>query len=443
VDRLLAPFREFAAASASSGILLMIAAVVALVWANSPWAADYEALWATEVGISVGGLELSASLLHWVNDGLMAIFFLVVGLEIRRELQVGELATRRKAVLPVAAAVGGAVLPALIFLLVVGFDGEEARGWGIPMATDIAFALGVLALLGSRAPLGLRIFITALAIADDLLAVLVIAVAYTDQLQLGALAVAAATFGLLLAGGRLGIRRPLFFGVLGFVLWLAVFQSGVHATVAGVLLALTIPSTTRLDAGAYVKAAREQVDAFDRRTGPEEAAATEDQHAALWELEAATERAQAPMLRFEHVLHPWVSFLIVPVFALANAGVSLVGGLVAMVMDPVAIGVIAGLVIGKQIGITLTSWVVVRLGIADLPAGVTWAHLYGAAWLGGIGFTMSLFIAALAYGEGSEALAHAKIGILAASVIAGIGGTTVLWLLSRRQPSPSGSEEPA
>jgi NhaA family Na+:H+ antiporter len=442
VDRLLAPFREFANASASSGILLMAAAAIAMVWANSQWADVYVSLWSTELGVEVGSLEVSASLLHWVNDGLMAIFFLVVGLEIRRELQVGELASRRRAVLPVAAAIGGAILPAVIFLLVVGTDGDVARGWGIPMATDIAFALGVLALLGSRAPLGLRIFITALAIADDLLAVLVIAVAYTDHLNWVALAVAAAVFGVLMVGGRIGVRRPLFYGTLGIVLWLAVFQSGVHATVAGVLLALTIPSTTRLDADAYVKAAREHIDDFDRRTAPGEVAATAHQHAALWELEASTEHAQAPMLRFEHTLHPWVAFLIVPLFALANAGVSLTGGLVAMILDPVAIGVIVGLVVGKQVGITLTSYAVVRAGLADLPSGVTWAHLYGAGWLGGIGFTMSLFIAALAYGEGSEHLAHAKVGILTASVIAGIGGTVVLWLLSRRQ-SAATAPEPA
>jgi len=427
VDRLLAPFREFTRTSASSGVLLITAAAVALVWANSPSAAAYTDLWATQVSIAVGGVTLSESLLHWVNDGVMAIFFLVIGLEIKREVLVGELASLRRATLAIGAAVGGAVVPAIIFLALAG-GGTAARGWGVPMATDIAFALGVLALLGRRAPLGLRIFVTALAIVDDLLAVLVIALFYTADLSLPALATAAGLLGALIVANRMGVRRPAVYGLLGVALWLAVFQSGIHATVAGVLLAMTIPATTRLDSDAYVARAREHISDFEGRTVGGEDASTEEHHAALWELEDATERAQAPMLRIEHALHPWVAFLIVPLFALANAGVRLETDIVSTIREPIAVGVIVALVLGKQVGITLGAAAVVRLGLTSLPTGVGWRHVYGAAWLGGIGFTMSLFIAALAYGEGTAELALAKVGILSASVIAGAGGFVILRL---------------
>jgi Na+:H+ antiporter, NhaA family len=427
VERLLAPFREFAQTTAAGGVVLIAAAAVALAWANSPYADSYAALWATEVSVGVGTLTFSESLLHWVNDGLMAIFFLVVGLELKREVVVGELASARAATLPVAAALGGAVLPAVIFLMVVR-DPAAARGWGIPMATDIAFALGVLALLGARAPIGLRVFITALAIVDDLLAVLVIALFYTADVSIPALGAAAAVLGALIMANRLGVRRPLVYALLGVALWIAVFESGIHATVAGVLFALTIPATTRLDSDAYVDEARRHIAEFEGRTVDGEVASTEEHHAALWELEAATERAQAPMLRIEHALHPWVAFLIVPLFALANAGVRVDGDLAALVSEPIALGVVLGLVLGKQIGITLGAAAAVRFGLATLPSGVAWRHIYGAGWLGGIGFTMSLFIATLAYGEGSQAPSQAKIGILAASVIAGTGALVALRL---------------
>ena len=354
----------------------------------------------------------------------MAIFFLVVGLEIKREVLVGELASVRRATLPIVAAVGGAMLPAIIFLAIVG-DGEAGRGWGIPMATDIAFALGVLAILGSRIPLGLRVFLAALAIVDDLLAVLVIAVFYTADLSLPALAAAGGILVALVAANLLGVRRPLIYGLLAIALWMAVFESGIHATVAGVLLAFTIPARTRLDSDAFVERARTIVDDFEGRTVGGEDASTEEHHAALWELEDAAEKAQAPMLSIEHNLQPWTAFLIVPLFALANAGVAIRGELAAIVVEPVFLGVVAGLVIGKQVGISLAAWAVVRLGLASLPEGVHWRHIYGAAWLGGIGFTMSLFISGLAYGEGAM-LTFAKVGILAASLVAGVGGYMVL-----------------
>ena len=429
IDRLLAPFREFTASTVSGGLLLLAAAVVALVWANSPFARAYDDLFHQPLTVGIGPYVLTEDLHFWINDGLMAVFFLLVGLEIKRELLVGELASRRRAILPVAAAAGGAILPALIFVAVVGTSGPSARGWGIPMATDIAFALGALALLGPRIPVGLRIFLTALAIADDLIAVLVIAIFYSGELSLGALGASGGLFAALLAVNRLGVRRPIVYAALGTALWLAVHLSGIHATVAGVLLAATIPASIRLDAPAFVARATRLVEEVGRRARG--GVDVEHHHSALWELEAVTEQAQAPMLRIEHALQPWVAFGIVPLFALANAGVQLSPDVVGGLGDPIVLGIVLGLVVGKQIGITAFAWLVVRAGFAELPRDVTWRHIYGVAWLGGIGFTMSLFVADLAYGN-APGLALAKVGILAASVIAGVGGFLVLR--SIRQP---------
>lgn len=431
IDRLLAPFREFASSSAASGILMMAAAVIALVWANSPIAPSYVSLWDTRLTIGIGDWVLSKNLLHWINDGLMAIFFLVVGLELKREVLVGELASVRRATLPIAAALGGALVPALIFLVIVG-SGEAARGWAIPMATDIAFALGVLALVGDRIPIGLRVFMAALAIVDDLLAVLIIGLFYTTDVSVAALLVAGGCLAGLIGANALGVRRPAVYGVLGLALWLAILQSGVHATVAGVLLAMTIPARTRLDSAAFAARARRVVDHLVRREDSDEPTTIEEHHDALWELETITERAQAPMLRFEHALQPWVVFVIVPIFALANAGVVLGDGLAATLGDPVVLGVAIGLIVGKQVGITTATLVVVRSGLASLPSGVTMMHVYGAAWLGGIGFTMSLFISDLAFG-GSSVLVLSKIGVLVASIVAGVGGYLVLRIATQRR----------
>ena len=443
IDRALAPLRQFTSNAAAGGLLLMAAALVALAWANSPFSASYVALWETPLTVGVGEVGLSKPLILWINDGLMAIFFLVVGLEIKREVLVGELATVRRAALPIAAAAGGAVVPAVLYLLIAGGAGGEAvRGWGIAMATDIAFALGVLALVGRRAPVALRIFLTALAIVDDLIAVLVIALFYTDDLSVTALGAAAVILVLLVAANRLGVRRPLAYAVLGVLLWVAVLQSGVHATIAGVLLALTIPATVRLDGHGFAQRAGALIARVDHRHG-DGGGRVRSSHAALWELEDLTEHAQSPMIRMEHALHPWVAFVIVPVFALANAGVRVDRDVEAVLGEGIFLGVLVGLVLGKQLGITLATWLIVRSGIAALPAGVGWRHIYGVAWLGGIGFTMSLFIADLAF-DAPESLALAKIGILAASVIAGAVG----YVLLRTAPSasrraPAGDEAPA
>jgi NhaA family Na+:H+ antiporter len=431
IDRLLAPFREFASSSAASGVLLMVTAVIALVWANSPIASSYVSLWDTRLTIGVGDSVLSKTLLHWINDGLMAIFFLVVGLEIKREVLVGELASVRRAALPIAAALGGAVVPALIFLLIVG-SGEAARGWAVPMATDIAFALGVLALVGDRIPVGLRVFMAALAIVDDLLAVVIVGLFYTSDVSVAALAAAAGCLAGLVGANLLGVRRPAVYGVLGLALWFAILQSGVHATVAGVLLAMTIPARTRLDSAEFAARARRIVDHLVRREDSDQPTTIEEHHDALWELETITERAQAPMLRFEHALQPLVLFVIVPIFALANAGVVVGGDVVATLGDPVVLGIALGLIVGKQVGITMATLLVVRSGLASLPSGVTMRHVYGAAWLGGIGFTMSLFISDLAFGGGSV-LALSKIGVLVASVVAGVGGYLILRIATQRR----------
>ncbi|HYI23608.1 MAG TPA: Na+/H+ antiporter NhaA [Candidatus Limnocylindrales bacterium] len=427
IERIFAPLREFLDRTVAGGVLLLGAALVALVWSNSPWSASYFELWSTPLTLSLAGYTLSLSLHDWINDGLMALFFLVVGLEIKRELLVGELASKRRAVFPVAAAIGGALLPALIYIVIVGIGRPETAGWGVPMATDIAFALGVLALLGSRIPLGLRIFVAALAIADDLLAVLVIAIFYTSDLSMTWLAVAAGIVALLLLANRLGARRPAVYGLLGVALWFAVLNSGVHATVAGVLLALTIPARQRVSDSDFARHARELIDDFEQGS----ARAPQERYSSLWDLESITEKAQAPMLRLEHSLTPFVAFFVVPLFALANAGVTLSTEFGALLREPVVLGIFFGLIIGKQIGITAVAWLVVRAGLASLPAGVGWRQIYGAAWLCGIGFTMSLFIAYLAFGE-SATLALAKQGILAASVVAGVVG----YLLLRRTSPP-------
>jgi Na+:H+ antiporter, NhaA family len=422
--------REFIHDEAFGGLLLLLCALIALIWANSPWGETYDTVWSAELTLGTVQFHLTESLRHWVNDGLMVIFFFVVGLEIKREVLVGELASPRRAALPAIAALGGVLVPAGIYLLLNrGAPGE--LGWGIPMATDIAFALGVLALLGDRIPLGLKVFLTALAIVDDIVAVLVIAVFYTAQVHWEALGLAAIVFAGLIAANRLHLRQPLIYALLGIALWAAVFESGVHATVAGVLLALTIPARTRIDPDAFVAKGQGLLEEFDRAGEHGASILTNGaRQEALAELEDAVEGAGAPLQRMEHVLHPWVAFAIVPLFALANAGVRIEGDLSAAVGNRVTLGVVLGLVLGKQLGVTLGAWLAVRSGVTELPEGVAWRHIYGASWLAGIGFTMSLFVADLAFAEASEGplLTTAKLGILVASVIAGVGG----WLILSR-----------
>ena len=423
--RILRPFQAFAENKTAGGILLLLCTAAALIWANSPWAHTYQAIWHTNLTVSLADRSLSHDLHFWVNDLLMAVFFFVVGLEIKRELWVGELSSVRQATLPIAAAAGGVVVPALLYTL-LNAGGPGAPGWGIPMATDIAFALGVMTLLGDRVPLGLKVFLTALAIVDDIAAVLVIAVFYTAQIDWGALVAAALCMSLLMLLGRLGARSPLTYAAGGLVLWGFVLASGVHATIAGVALAFAIPSRTPLDFRQFVQRSRAVLDHAEQAADAEGSLITnEEQQAAVHGLEQACERVQPPLHRMEHELHPWVTFFIMPVFALANAGVALTGDLAAMFSGPITLGVILGLLIGKPVGITLASWLAVRSGAASLPAGVTMAHIHAAGWLGGIGFTMSLFVAGLAFTDEAR-LTMAKLGILTASLCAAVIGSILL-----------------
>jgi NhaA family Na+:H+ antiporter len=439
ISRLIRPFQEFARIQASSGILLILCTVVALVWANSPWADSYTRLLGTYVTIGADGFSIRETVLHWINDGLMAIFFFVVGLEIKREVLVGELSSFRKASMPIAAAIGGMAVPALLYLL-VNRGGPGAAGWGVPMATDIAFALGVLALLGSRVPTALKVFLTAFAIADDIGAVLVIALFYTASINLIALALAFGFLAVAVLANWSGVRSPLVYGLIGLVTWIAFLFSGIHATVAGVLLALTIPASARIDPDTFLQRARDVVTRFEHAGVSKDGtiSMSGERLSAVHTLERAAERVQTPLHRMEHMLIPWVTFCIMPIFALANAGVSLGGVGGAGLVAPVPLGILLGLVLGKPLGVTAAVWIAVRLGLGTLPSGVTWRHIHGAGWLGGIGFTMALFIAGLAFPDAAQ-LSAAKLGILSASLAAGIVGYLILV---RSAPTPVHGETP-
>jgi len=428
------PFQEFASRETSGGILLLACTLVALAWANSPWADAYTALWQTHFTLAFAGIHLSNHLHFLVNDALMAVFFFVVGLEIKRELLAGELQSPRQAALPILAALGGVVVPAILYTL-LNAGGPGARGWGIPMATDIAFAIGVMALLGSRIPIGLKVFLTALAIVDDIAAVLVIAVFYTADLAWGPLGMATICLLLAVTANRIGVRHPLPYALIGAALWMAVLQSGVHATIAGVLLAFAIPSRTAVNQREFLDHGRAVLDHFERaiETAPFEILADIEQQTAVEALEDACEKMQPPLHRLEAALHPWVTFVIMPLFALANAGVSLSGGIGKLVTEPITLGVVVGLLLGKPIGVTLASWLAVRSGLASLPQNVSWKHIHGAGWLAGIGFTMSLFMTGLAFTDEAW-LTAAKLGILIGSVCAGVIGST---LLMRIHPEPA------
>ncbi len=438
ITQLMRPVQRFMHEEASSGIVLFAAAVVALIWANSPWYHFYHELLETHITMGFGHWAIDETLHHWIDDGLMAVFFFVVGLEIKRAVIVGELSSVRRAALPIFAALGGMIVPALIYVA-FNAEGEASRGWGVPMATDIAFSLGVLSLLRTRAPLPLKVFLAAFAIIDDIGAVIVIAVFYTGDIAWDNLGVGAIFLAVLVVVGRLGIRHPLVYGVLGVAVWLAFLYSGVHATVAGVLVAATIPIRVRVDPAGFLARARDLLLVFDRsgEYGHEDETSSE-QRAILKELEDTAQEMQSPLQRFENALHPWVAFLIMPLFALSNAGVKLEGDFFEALTHPVTIGIVLGLVIGKQVGVTLFSWVAVRSGIAALPYGVTWLQFYGVALLGGIGFTMSLFITNLAFT--SDALStEAKIGILLGSAISGVIGYLVLLRAGRGMTGVSSS----
>lgn len=394
--KVLDPLRDFLHAEAAGGVVLVIAAVGAVIWANSAFADTYISFWGYDLSIGVGSFQVTEDLQHWVNDALMAIFFFVVGLEIKRELVEGELKDRRAAALPAIAAVGGVLVPAVIFVAMT--SGPAREGWGIPMATDIAFAIGVLALLGSRVPAGAKLLLLTLAIVDDIIAISVIAIFYTDTVSFLWLAGAVGGLLVVVAMNRLGVTAITPYALVGSVVWLCTLESGVHATIAGVALGLLTPT------GVIGK--RNVLDTL------------------------------------EHRLHPWSAFVIVPLFALANAGVDFSGGLLGRALtDSLTWAVAVGLVVGKIVGICLAVWICVRTGIGRLPAGVTRWHVLGVSGLAGIGFTVSLFIAELAYAD-PELTQIAKVGIFAGSIVAALVGSLIMFIAVRRNPTPAESPAP-
>ncbi|HSJ35603.1 MAG TPA: Na+/H+ antiporter NhaA [Acidimicrobiia bacterium] len=428
------PLYRFSQIEAASGLALLVAAAVALIWANSPLADSYHHLFEeVHLEISLGAFHFEESLGHFINDGLMALFFFVVGLEIKREMVLGDLSNPKAAALPVVAALGGMIVPALIYLAFTsGAGGEATRGWGIPMATDIAFAVGVISLLGRRVPAGGKLFILALAIADDIGAIAVIAVFYTTDLRALWLVGAVIGLGLIWFGQRSGVRSLIFYVPFALFVWFATLESGVHATLAGVVMGLLTPARAWYSATELDTKARMILDTYPiGKTILDEERAD---HEAMLLAEIANESV-APLNRLEHRLLPWSSFVIVPLFALANAGVTFSGTPLGGILEnPVALGVGLGLLVGKPIGITLFAWLAVRSGIGRLPPHTTWSHIVGLGSLAGIGFTVSLFVTGLAF-TSDEFTGVAKIGIFAGSLLAGIVGSTLL-VRSRREPIP-------
>ncbi len=426
------PFVRFTRIEAASGIVLLVAAIAAIVWANSPWSETYFSILESTITVELPGIHFEETVQNFINDGLMAIFFFDVGLEIKRELVVGDLRDPRAAALPVMAALGGMIFPALIFLAFnAGAGGEAIRGWGIPMATDIAFALGVIALLGSRVPSGAKLFLLAVAIADDIGAIAVIAIFYTESLSTGFLGAAVGALILVWIATKIGIRTSLFYAPIALIIWYLVLESGVHATLAGVALGFLTPARAFYTPEQLDTRARQILDEY-----PVEAAGNHDQehsdHEALLLAEIAKE-AVSPLNRAEHHLVGWSSFFIVPLFALANAGIDVRQiDITVALTSGVALGVAVGLVAGKLLGITAFTYAAVKLKLGSLPLGTGWSQIWGLAAVAGVGFTVSLFIAGLAFDD-RILTDYAKVGIFAGSLIAGIIGAAVL--LRAKPPS--------
>ena len=492
-ERLVRPFQRFAKLSSSGGIVLLLMTAIAMIWANSDHAESYNQIFnETETRITVahipqhapaedygqeadgqeviepvvidgypatgdyaedganGGYEghgwtpiteeplwwKGHSTVMWINDFLMAIFFLVVGLEIKREILVGELASPKRAALPIFGAIGGMVGPALIFVL-FNYGKETIHGWGIPMATDIAFAVGILAMLGKRVPKSLLVFLTSLAIVDDLGALVVIAVFYTENLEIAYMGYAGSIVALLMFMNVLRVRWITLYLVLGLPLWYFVYMSGVHATIAGVLLAMTIPAHARVNAVNYVFSTRKAIEVFAKAHDNRDTDVTQssERRAAVNAIMQNSRLVMPPLHRIEYVLHPWTAFVIIPIFALANAGIPISGGIGENLSDPAALGIIFGLFIGKPLGILLCCFFAYKVGLATLPKGVSWRHIFGASMLAGIGFTMAIFIANLAYANDASHLEHAKLAILVASAISAIVGASIL-LTCKSKPEP-------
>jgi NhaA family Na+:H+ antiporter len=409
------------------GFLLIFVTVIAVIWANSSFYEVYHHIWHNvKMGISFGSFELKGDLHHWVNDGLMAIFFFVIGLEIKREVIDGGLSTFQSAILPIAAALGGMVVPALVYVAFNYDNPESIHGWGIPMATDIAFALGLMSLLGNRVSPNLKIFMTALAIADDLGAILVIAFFYTESIDMTEIISAFAFLGVLFGANILGVRKTAFYAIIGLGgVWLSFIYSGVHATIAGVLVAMAIPSKPKISGRQYIEKLKNILQkskiSLAEKTG---ILSSEEMHS-LSDVMKTTKDAESPSQKLEHVLHPFSTFFILPIFALANAGVRIEGSLVELLFHPISLGIIAGLVLGKFLGISLFTHLVVKMKFTSLPNGMDFRQVYGAALLAGIGFTMSIFISDLAFSD-EQSIQIAKVGVFAASILSAVLGMAIL-----------------
>ncbi|CAA6820616.1 MAG: Na+/H+ antiporter NhaA type [uncultured Sulfurovum sp.] len=424
--RVSTPFEHFLHAQTTTGMVLMFMTILALILANSPFAESYMHFFHTYIDFNVGSWKLSHTIHHWINDGLMAIFFFIIGLEIKREILVGELSNVKAAVLPIIAAIGGMVVPALIYFS-INSGGEGANGWGIPMATDIAFAISALVLLGNRVPRALVAFLVALAIVDDLGAVLVIAIFYTEQIQTLPLMLAGASFLIMLAFNRFGIHMILPYFIVGLFMWFFMLESGVHATIAGVIAAMAIPSKPKRTPDSFAQDIRDKLDDFEKLPFKPDHTVDKEQKAILTNIQDRIDAVSTPSLRLEHSLHLPVALIVIPLFALANAGISIdFSSIGSTIMSPISIGIILGLILGKVLGIFGLAWIAVKLKIAQLPEGSSMSQIFGVAFLGAIGFTMSIFVADLAFINNPELIFQAKVGILAASLFAGLFG--YFWL---------------
>ncbi len=423
IDKLTQPVNKFIHQEHTSGIVLFISVLVAIVWVNSPFAHSYHQLWDIKVSLGFGNYVLDHPLHLWINDGLMAVFFFVIGLELKREFMAGELSTIKKASLPMVAALGGMVVPALIYFSINKNLASE-HGWGIPMATDIAFALALLSIAGKHIPSSVKVFLSALAVADDLGAVLVIAIFYSSHIDFAPLTIGVCLLTLLLIGNKLGIRSIIFYLVIGFAVWVAFLLSGVHATIAGVLVAFTIPARTRINEKNYAESLRKLLFDFEEQIPNNSTLTTPEQHHTIEKIKKMTTDAETPLQKVEYGLHPWVAFVVMPLFALANAGIIIGGDFFSSLLNPVSMGVMIGLVVGKFTGVLSATWLMVKFG-AQLPANSTWKQITGVALLAGVGFTMSLFISGLAFNQ-AEVVDQAKYGILLASLLAGALGVVVL-----------------
>ncbi len=426
------PFEHFLHAQTTTGMILMFMTILALILANSPLTENYANFFHTEVNLKVGSWELSHNIHHWINDGLMAIFFFIIGLEIKREILVGELSNLKVAILPILSAIGGMLFPALIYFA-INQGTEGANGWGIPMATDIAFAISALVLLGKRVPPALVTFLVALAIVDDLGAVFVIALFYTEQIHLLPLALAGISFLVLISFNRFGIHAILPYFIVGLFLWFFMLESGVHATIAGVIAALAIPSKPKRTPDEFSSHTKTLLDEYDKVSTGDVHELNENQKAILRNIQDRIDAVGTPASRLERGLHLPVALIVIPLFALANAGITIdFSSLEEVVFEPVSLGIIAGLIGGKVLGIFGTAWLAIKLKIARLPKESSMNQIFGVAFLGGIGFTMSIFVADLAFVNSQELVFQAKIGILLASLMAGFIGYFWLRLVAKK-----------